>query len=176
MKFQTLAHAEPTELLGCGGLAFDARQVEILVDLAQLLGALGHLLRQSGIEAALCRDAQSHYHAEVESKIITAKGQEFSVKYKLHAAGSGWNVDDVILISNYRSQFDRKLSKGSFAERGGAWRWLFWPRERLAMSLKSKRAPITWRNRPLRLTSRGFANCPRKLCTNGEAIDLTRLD
>jgi hypothetical protein len=33
MKFQTLARAKPTALFGCGGLAFDGRRDEILVDL-----------------------------------------------------------------------------------------------------------------------------------------------
>jgi len=55
------------------------------------------------------RELLGQNHAEVDSKIFTAKREEFSVNYKLLAT-------DVSLINNYRSQFNRILAKGSFAE------------------------------------------------------------
>lgn len=58
---------------------------------------------------------------EVASKIQTAKGQEYSINYKAQQLGSEWKVYDVVaenisLVSNYRSQFDRVINKKSYDE------------------------------------------------------------
>ncbi|HEV8711645.1 MAG TPA: ABC transporter substrate-binding protein [Candidatus Binatia bacterium] len=60
-------------------------------------------------------------YAEVETKIIGTNGQEFSVNYRLHNVNGEWQVYDVVienisLVHNYRSQFNRVLAKSSFAE------------------------------------------------------------
>ncbi|MGE5303108.1 MAG: phospholipid-binding protein MlaC, partial [Alphaproteobacteria bacterium] len=57
----------------------------------------------------------------VNTKIVTKKGEEFSVNYMLHAAGGDWKVYDVVienisLVNNYRSQFNHVLAKSSFDE------------------------------------------------------------
>ncbi len=57
--------------------------------------------------------------AEVDSKIITRKGQEIALNYKLRSAGGDWKVYDVVienisLVNNYRSQFNRILAKSTF--------------------------------------------------------------
>ncbi|MEO6164177.1 MAG: ABC transporter substrate-binding protein [Candidatus Binatia bacterium] len=67
------------------------------------------------------RELLGQNHAEVDSKIFTAKREEFSVNYKLLATDGEWKVYDVVasdvsLINNYRSQFNLILAKGSFAE------------------------------------------------------------
>ena len=59
--------------------------------------------------------------ADVGSKIITAKGEEYSINYKAHLVGSEWKVYDVVaenisLVNNYRSQFDRVISNSSYEE------------------------------------------------------------
>jgi phospholipid transport system substrate-binding protein len=59
--------------------------------------------------------------ADVGSKIITLKGEEYSLNYKALAAGSEWKVYDVVaenisLVNNYRSQFDRVINKSSYEE------------------------------------------------------------
>src|SRR6266540_3536889 len=51
-------------------------------------------------------------HAEVRSKVITAKRDEYALDYRLLNKGGKWMVYDVIiegvsLVSNYRSQFNR---------------------------------------------------------------------
>ncbi|MBM4261489.1 MAG: ABC transporter substrate-binding protein [Deltaproteobacteria bacterium] len=58
---------------------------------------------------------------EVVSKIQTAKGQEYSINYKAQQIGSEWRVYDLVaenisLVSNYRSQFDRVINKKSYEE------------------------------------------------------------
>lgn len=59
--------------------------------------------------------------AEVNSKIFTIKGQEFSINYKAQLVGQDWRVYDVIaedisMINNFRSQFNRVISGSSYEE------------------------------------------------------------
>jgi len=67
------------------------------------------------------REAQDKDYAEVDTKIITNKGEEFSVNYKLRSSDREWKIYDVVienisLVNNYRSQFNRVLAKSSFDE------------------------------------------------------------
>ena len=60
-------------------------------------------------------------NAEVRSKILTSKGEEFQINYKLHRVGKEWKIYDVVvenisLINNYRSQFNRIITKTSYDE------------------------------------------------------------
>jgi phospholipid transport system substrate-binding protein len=59
--------------------------------------------------------------AQVDTKIFDPHGQEYSVNYRLHNPGGEWKVYDVIienisLVNNYRSQFNRILGKSSYEE------------------------------------------------------------
>jgi phospholipid transport system substrate-binding protein len=58
-------------------------------------------------------------NAEVFTKVLTNKGEEVPIAYKLHRVGSDWKVYDVVvedisLVNNYRSQFNRILANASF--------------------------------------------------------------
>lgn len=60
-------------------------------------------------------------NAEVFTKVITPKGEEVAINYKLHNVGGDWKAYDVIvenisLVNNYRSQFNRVLANASFDE------------------------------------------------------------
>jgi phospholipid transport system substrate-binding protein len=60
-------------------------------------------------------------YAQVETKIIDTKGQEFSVNYRLHNVNGNWKVYDVViedvsLVNNYRAQFNRVLANSSVEE------------------------------------------------------------
>lgn len=60
-------------------------------------------------------------NAVVRSKILTSKGEEFQINYKLHRVGKEWKIYDVVvenisLINNYRSQFLRIITKTSYDE------------------------------------------------------------
>ena len=60
-------------------------------------------------------------YADVYSKIVTAKGEEYTINYKAQLAGGDWKVYDVVaenvsLVNNYRSQFSRVISKSSYEE------------------------------------------------------------
>ena len=58
-------------------------------------------------------------YAEVGSKMRTAKGEEFTINYKLHRVGEDWRVYDLVienvsLMNNYRSQFNRIITSSSY--------------------------------------------------------------
>jgi phospholipid transport system substrate-binding protein len=59
--------------------------------------------------------------AQVETTIISLKGEEIAVVYKLRRGNGQWKVYDAVvenisLINNYRSQFDRVISSASYEE------------------------------------------------------------
>jgi phospholipid transport system substrate-binding protein len=67
------------------------------------------------------RENVSQDQADVDTKILTKKGEQISVNYKLRSAGNDWKVYDVVienisLVNNFRSQFNRVLANASFAE------------------------------------------------------------
>jgi phospholipid transport system substrate-binding protein len=60
-------------------------------------------------------------YADVGSKISTAKGEEYSINYKAHLVSNEWKVYDVVaenvsLVNNYRSQFNRVISHSSYED------------------------------------------------------------
>ncbi len=59
--------------------------------------------------------------AQVESSIIKPKGEELLVVYKLRQINGQWKVYDAVvenisIVNNYRSQFDRIISSSSYEE------------------------------------------------------------
>ncbi len=60
-------------------------------------------------------------YAEVGSEILTFDGEEFQINYKLHRVEKEWKIYDVVvenisLINNYHSQFNRIITKTSYDE------------------------------------------------------------
>ena len=59
--------------------------------------------------------------AEVKSKVIAPKGDEYSLDYRLTQKGGKWMVYDVViegvsLVSNYRGQFNRIINSQGYPE------------------------------------------------------------
>jgi len=59
--------------------------------------------------------------ARVASRLVTTKGSQVNVDYRLHRADNRWSVYDVVidgvsLVENYRMQFSRLIQRTSFAE------------------------------------------------------------
>ena len=59
--------------------------------------------------------------AQVESTIVKPKGEEIAVTYKLRQTNGQWKVYDAVvenisIVNNYRSQFDRIISSSSYEE------------------------------------------------------------
>ena len=60
-------------------------------------------------------------YAQVDSRIIDKNNQTYSVVYRLHKTDGKWKIYDVVaenisLVNNYRSQFNRVIAKSSFEE------------------------------------------------------------
>jgi phospholipid transport system substrate-binding protein len=60
-------------------------------------------------------------YADVNSRVVTRKGEEFSLNYKAHLIGGEWRVYDVIvenisMVNNFRSQFNRVIANASYEE------------------------------------------------------------
>ena len=52
---------------------------------------------------------------------MTGKGEEYSLNYKAQFVGDEWKVYDVVaenisMVNNYRSQFNRVISNSSYEE------------------------------------------------------------
>ena len=96
------------------------RFVELFTDLLARSYA-DQLESFNGEKIVYGRESQENDYAEVDTKIVGKKGGEFAVNYRLRAVDRDWKVYDVVienisLVNNYRSQFDRLLAKSSFEE------------------------------------------------------------
>jgi phospholipid transport system substrate-binding protein len=82
---------------------------------------LDNIESYNGEKFRYLKEQEDNNHAEVDTKIIDNKGQEFSVNYRLHKVNGDWKVYDVViedisLVNNYRSQFNRVLATSSYEE------------------------------------------------------------
>jgi phospholipid transport system substrate-binding protein len=67
------------------------------------------------------RERLDNQLAEVDTKIVSAKGEPVSINYRLHLKNGEWKVYDVVIdnisvVNNYRSQFNRFLAGATFDE------------------------------------------------------------
>jgi len=70
---------------------------------------------------AYVREILDKNYAEVNSRIVTHNGDEFSLNYKVLLKNGEWKVYDVVvenisLVNNYRSQFIRIITNSSYEE------------------------------------------------------------
>jgi phospholipid transport system substrate-binding protein len=59
--------------------------------------------------------------ASVQSRVVTPKGSEVVIEYRLYRADGRWTVYDIYvegisLVGSYKAQFNRIIQRGSFAE------------------------------------------------------------
>ncbi len=82
---------------------------------------MGKLEENGDAKIQYIKEIVDDQDVEVETKTQLKDGSEYSVTYKLKFSPTGWRAYDVVvegvsLVNNYRSQFDRFLSKKSFDE------------------------------------------------------------
>ena len=75
----------------------------------------------NGEKVVVANEKQDKDFAEVNTKIVTKKGEEFVIDYKLHQTSGGWKIYDAVienvsLVNNYRSQFNRVIAKSSYQD------------------------------------------------------------
>jgi len=82
---------------------------------------LGKIERYAGESITYVAERVDGDLATVDSRVITPKKTEVPIEYRLRRVGDRWAAYDVLienvsLISTYRSQFDRIIQTSSFAE------------------------------------------------------------
>ena len=94
--------------------------VRLFTDLLE--GAyLSKLEEYSGEKIQFVNERQEKDFAEVNTKVVNRKGEDFALDYRLMNMNGDWKVTDVVIenisvVNNYRSQFNRVLSKSSFED------------------------------------------------------------
>ena len=67
------------------------------------------------------RESQDGDYAAVDTTVVTKRGEEFAIDYRLTIEGNQWKVYDVVIenvsiVNNFRSQFRHILGRSSFAD------------------------------------------------------------
>jgi phospholipid transport system substrate-binding protein len=100
-----------------------AEQEEFVRLFTELLEAtyLSKLEEYSGEKILFINDRQDKDFAEVKTKLVNKKGEEYLLDYRLSSLNGDWKVSDVVvenisLVNNYRSQFNRVLARSSFED------------------------------------------------------------
>ena len=75
----------------------------------------------AGEQILMGKEIIDNDYAQVDSSFVNPKGEEFSVVFRLRRTEGKWKVYDAVvenisIVNNYRSQFDRVISKYSFEE------------------------------------------------------------
>jgi phospholipid transport system substrate-binding protein len=82
---------------------------------------IGKIDRYAGEAIAYTGERVDGDEASVRSQVVTAKGSQIPVEYRLHRVNDNWSAYDVLienvsLVGTYRSQFDRIIKAESFAQ------------------------------------------------------------
>jgi phospholipid transport system substrate-binding protein len=98
-----------------------ARQDEFVAAFAEFLGNsyIGKIGSYKDEKILFVGETTEKNLAQVDTKIVPTKGESILVSYRLHRIQADWKVYDVIvenisIVANYRSQFERILVKGTF--------------------------------------------------------------
>jgi len=99
------------------------RQEEFVVAFAEFLGKsyVGTIGSYKDEKIEFVHQSIENDLAQVDTKIVSAKGAPTTVNYRLRRVEEEWKIYDVIiedisLVGNYRSQFGRILKNGSMDE------------------------------------------------------------
>jgi phospholipid transport system substrate-binding protein len=81
---------------------------------------IGKIDQYAGESIAYVGERVDGDQASVRSNVVTPKGSQIPVEYRLHRANDTWSAYDVLienvsLVGTYRSQFDRVIKAESFA-------------------------------------------------------------
>ena len=81
---------------------------------------IGKIDQYAGETIAYTAERVAGDEASVQSRVVTAKGTQIPVEYRMHRINDGWSaydvfVENVSLVGTYRSQFDRIIRSESFA-------------------------------------------------------------
>ena len=94
--------------------------VNIFTDLLQE-SYIGTIESYNGDKVGYNRELQEKDTAEVQTTLTTKGDAAYSINYRLRLVDKDWKVYDVVIenisvVNNYRSQFNRVISKSSYEE------------------------------------------------------------
>ena len=105
-----------------GAIPSEQESAEFLARFTELLERcyVTTIENYAGERIAYLSETIDNHHATVRSKIVTTRGAEISVDYRLRKSAAGWSAVDVALenvslVANYRQQINRVLRTKSFA-------------------------------------------------------------
>jgi phospholipid transport system substrate-binding protein len=97
------------------------RENEFIGAFAEFLGNsyVGNIGSYKDEKILFVQESIESNRAQVKTKIVPDKGEPTSVSYRLHRVEGHWKiydvvVDDISIVVNYRSQFNRILTRGTF--------------------------------------------------------------
>ncbi|HXG01998.1 MAG TPA: ABC transporter substrate-binding protein [Candidatus Binatia bacterium] len=100
-----------------------AEQQEFIVLFTDLLERtyLGKIVSYSGEKIVYTGEAVQDGYATVRSRILTRRGRDTRLDYRLHLVGGRWKVYDILIdgvsfVSTYRSQFNHVIQSASWNE------------------------------------------------------------
>jgi phospholipid transport system substrate-binding protein len=110
--------------LGAHWKSLDQAQQREFIDAFthRLLVSYGKTVRATGKEKIqFMREVRDGRQARVETKLISGNDDQSSIDYRLHDVDGQWMVYDVVIdnvgiVNNYRSQFERVIAKSSVQE------------------------------------------------------------
>ena len=109
--------------LGSHWNELQGKEEEFVLAFTQFLerSYLGRLGSYRGEKVVYGREQVDQKFAEVDTQVVGGQGPAIDVNYRLHLVGSEWKVydmviDQVSIVSNYRSQFNRILQNASLEE------------------------------------------------------------
>ena len=101
----------------------DGRQNEFVGAFAAFVenSYMNTLASYRGEKILFLRERVNQDLAQVDTQVVAGKGEPLSVNYRLHLVQDDWKVYDVVvdnisLVSNFHSQFNRILASASFDE------------------------------------------------------------
>jgi phospholipid transport system substrate-binding protein len=101
----------------------DGRQNEFVGAFAAFVenSYMNTLASYRGEKILFLRERVNQDLAQVDTQVVAGKGEPLSVNYRLHLVQDDWKVYDVVvdnisLVSNFHSQFNRILATASFDE------------------------------------------------------------
>lgn len=82
---------------------------------------LGKIVAYSGERIVYTGEAVQDGYATVRSRILTRRGRDTQLDYRLHLVGGRWRVYDILIdgvsfVSTYRSQFNHVIQSASWNE------------------------------------------------------------
>lgn len=99
------------------------RENEFVSAFAEFLGNayIGQIGSYRNEKVLFVQESIENNRAQVKTKIVSNSGEPTAVNYQLRRVEGDWKIYDVVvedisIVSNYRSQFSRILAKGSFED------------------------------------------------------------